>query len=147
MMFSLVTIPCQFSNQFPVIDNMPIFEHEHPFSYRRIFAYRALLVLLELKVASRSPSLKILKFSNFFEINNFQQFLFLNALIEKTSNAVPRNTLVSDWSSRGIKNQPRGSTFYTRVIRQFILHHCIYRCINAILTISLYRSVCLTELS
>ena len=123
---------------------MPIFEHEHPFSYRRIFAYRALLVLLELKVASRSPSLKIF---DFFEINNFQQFLFLNALIEKTSNAVPRNTLVSDWSSRGIKNQPRGSTFYTRVIRQFILHHCIYRCINAILTISLYRSVCLTELS
>ena len=121
---------------------MSVFEHEHPFSYRTKFAYRALLVLfdrLELKVASRSPSLKILKFSNFFEINNFQQFLFLNALIEKTSNAVPRNTLVSDWSSRGIKNQPRGSTFYTRVIRQFILHHCIYRCINAILAISFYR--------
>ena len=55
----------------------------------------------------------------FFEINNF---LFLNALIEKTSKRYHARHLSAIGHSRGIKNKPRG-TFFSRVIRLFICHH------------------------
>ena len=72
---NVVAILCQLSNLFPVIDNKSVFEHEHPFSYQTKFALSTLSDLLEFR-----------EFENFFfEINNFLNFLFLNALIEKTS--------------------------------------------------------------
>ena len=127
---NVVAILCQLSNLFPVIDNMSVFEHEHPFSYQRKFALSTLL-----------DHRKLLLFEIFSKLTIFCFWM--------RSSKKHLSGTTQDTCQRLVIHA--ASKINHAALFSHVLSDCssviTYRSINAILTISRYRSMNLTELS